>query len=402
MVHGWRNCQLSPSPVCLPTSSLRCSLRFRGCAGGRTWTDGNLPALTTAVGGSFERASDVAFAFGPDGSAYAQTIPFDQSDARSGLAVQRSADGGVTFGPPSLVVDDNDINIFNDKNWIGVDTFSDSPHYGRIYSVWSRFIATGTGANAVTHAPGTVSYSDDHGRTWSPFRFITAVDADTAGLIPLIGRDGSITVVYDLTVGNNDFEAAQTSHDGGNTWSAPVTVGQNLGSGIPGMRTGGLPAAAIDPGTGNMYVVWRDARFNASGLNDIVLSASTDGGRKWSTPRAVNPEVAGLDRFTPAVAAAGGAVHVTYRMRGENGTAPTVTEDYIASVNGGRTFGPVHQIGPLAVLQWAAVAGTRAFLGDYMGLAATPQAAMLAWCVSSEPPGNGSYHQTMWAARVSR
>ena len=183
---------------------------------------------------------------------------------------------------------------------------------------------------------------------------------------------------------------------------APVTVGQNLGSGIPGMRTGGLPAAAIDPGTGNMYVVWQDARFNASGLNDIVLSASTDGGRKWSTPRAVNPEVAGLDRFTPAVAAAGGAVHVTYRTRGENGTAPTVTEDYIASANGGRTFGPVHQIGPLAVLQWAAVAGTRAFLGDYMGLAATPQAAMLAWCVSSEPPGNGSYHQTMWAARVSR
>jgi hypothetical protein len=154
--------------------------------GGRTWTQANLPLLTEAVGGTFQRASDAAVAFGPDGSAYAQTIPFDQTDARSGVAVQRSADGGRTFGPPSLVVDDNDINVFNDKNWIAVDTSRHSPFYGRIYSVWSRFITTGSGATAVTHSPGTVSWSDDHGRTWSPIRFTGPADEDTEGLIPLI------------------------------------------------------------------------------------------------------------------------------------------------------------------------------------------------------------------------
>ena len=269
--------------------------------GGKTWAAGNLPLLTAAVGGVFERASDVAVAFGPDGSAYAQTIPFNQSNAPSAVAVQRSADGGLSFGPPSLVVSDNDINIFNDKNWIAVDTFKRSPHYGRVYSVWSRFITTGSGASAVTHSPGTVSYSDDHGQTWSPFRFTGATGADTEGLIPLIHPDGSITVVYDLTVGNNDFETAQTSHDGGNTWSAPVRAGQFLGAGVPGMRTGGLPAAAIDPSTGHMYVVWQDVRFNSRRLNDIVLSVSTDGGSKWSAPRAVSPRAAGLDRFTPGV-----------------------------------------------------------------------------------------------------
>jgi hypothetical protein len=51
------------------------------------------------------------------------------------------------------------------------------------------------------------------------------------------------------------------------------------------MRTGGLPAAAIDPVTGQMYVVWQDTRSNPSGLNDIVLSESSDGGTKWSAPR---------------------------------------------------------------------------------------------------------------------
>ena len=377
--------------------------------GGRSWTGGNLPKLTTADGGTFQLASDTAVAFGPDGSDYAQTIPFDETDARSGVAVQRSTDGGRTFGPPSLVVDDNNVNIFNDKNWIAVDTFRGSPHYGRIYSVWSRFITTGTGSSAVTHSPGAVSYSDNHGRTWSPIHFTTGQAANTEGLIPLIHADGSITVVYDLTVGNADYETAQTSHDGGNTWSPGVTVGQFLGAGVPGMRTGGLPAAAIDPSTGHMYAVWQDTRFNPSKLNDVVLSVSADGGQSWSSPRPVSPAGPGLDRFTPAVAAGGGAVHITYRTRGANGTAPSVSEDYIASTDGGRTFGPQHQVGPASVLKWAAVSDEApppvAFLGDYMAVAVAPtepSRAELVWAVSSRPPSNETYHQTTWAATVSR
>jgi len=381
--------------------------------GGRTWVDGNLPMLTTVVGGPFQLASDAAVAFGPDGSDYAQTIPFDEKGARSAVAVQRSTDGGVSFGPPSLVVDDNNVNIFNDKNWIAVDDSARSPHLGRVYSVWSRFVTTGSGPSAVTDSPGAVSFSDDQGKTWSPVRFTTSATADTEGLIPLIHPDGSITVVYDLSVPNaanpkhgNDYETAQTSHDGGLTWSAPVTIGQFLGSGVPGIRTGGLPAAAIDPANGHMYVVWQDARFNPSGLNDIVLSMSADGGQKWSVPRVVDPMVAGLDRFTPAVAADAGAVHVTYRTRGANGTAASVSEDYIASTDGGKTFGFEHQVGPPSVLRWAAVSTESpppvAFLGDYMGLAAAPRTAELFWCLSSKPPFNGQFHQTAWGATVTR
>lgn len=376
--------------------------------GGRTWASGNLPFLTTATGGPFQLASDAAVAFGPDDSAYAQTIPFDETDPRSAVAVQRSADGGVSFGRPSLVVDDNNVKVFNDKNWIVVDNFRASPHFGRIYTVWSRFIQTGSGNNAVVHSPGAVSFSDDQGKTWSPLRFISAPTADTEGLIPLVHPDGSVTVVYDLTdpKANKDFETAQTSHDGGLTWSKPVTIGQFLGSGVPGMRTGGLPAAAIDPVTGKMYVTWQDTRFNPSGLNDIVLSVSADGGQTWSAPRMVDPKVAGLDRFTPAVAANNGAVIVSYRTRGANGTAPTVTENYVASGNGGRTFGFERQVGPPSVLKWAAVsiegAPPVAFYGDYMGLAMTRDTAELIWCRSAAPPVTGKFHQTAWGATVTR
>ena len=111
--------------------------------GGRTWADGNLPLLTTVVGGPFQLASDAVPGFGPDGSDYAETIAFGETNPLSAVTVQRSTDGGISFGPPSLVVDDNNVNIFNDKDWLTVDTFKGSPHFGRIYAVWARFITTG-------------------------------------------------------------------------------------------------------------------------------------------------------------------------------------------------------------------------------------------------------------------
>lgn len=364
--------------------------------GGRSWFFGDLPRLTTATGGPFSLASDTVMAFGADGSAYAQTIPFNENNPRSAVAVQRSTNGGFSFGKPSLVTDDNNANIFNDKNWIVVDNNRHSPHFGRIYSVWSRFIPSGS--------PGAVSWSDNHGKTWSKIHFTTGRNVETEGLIPLIHPDGSITVIYDKTIGFNDFEVAQTSHDGGATWSKAVTVGKFLGSGVPDLRTGGLPAAAIDPSTGKMYVVWQDTRFNPSGLNDIVLSTSANG-QTWTTPQVVNPRVTGLDRFTPAVTAAGGSVYITYRTRASNGTAPTVTEDFIASTDGGKTFGYEQQVGPPAVVQFAAVSNEQpppvAFYGDYMGMAATKSEVELAWCVSTRPKVAELYHQNTWAATVT-
>lgn len=380
--------------------------------GGWTWADGNFPLLTSVVGGPLQLASDPVAAFGPDGSEYIQTIAFDETDARSTVTVQRSTDGGLTFGAPSLVTDDNNVNIFNDKNWLTVDTSKKSPFHGRVYAMWARFITTGSGASAVTNSPGALSFSNDQGKTWSPIHLMTPASDDDQGFLPLIHADGSITIIYDHFVPSpanpnqgSDFETAQTSHDGGLTWSTPVTIGQFLGSEVPGMRSGGLPAAAIDPVTGNMYVTWQDTRFNPAGLNDIVLSASTDGGAKWSAPAVVSPKVAGLDRFTPAVAADGGKVYLTYRTRGANGTAPTVSEDLIASANGGKTFGFEFHVGPATVLKYAAISDEApppvAFLGDYMGLAATAHEAELIWCASSKPPVTGLYHQTAWGATVT-
>src|SRR5260221_7399726 len=69
--------------------------------GGKTWTSGALPGLTTfpGQGGVFERASDAVVAFGPDGTVYANSLVFDWNNnqgLRSGIAVNVSKNGGKT------------------------------------------------------------------------------------------------------------------------------------------------------------------------------------------------------------------------------------------------------------------------------------------------------------------
>src|SRR5262249_38089769 len=78
------------------------------------------------------------------------------------------------------------------------------------------------------------------------------------------------------------------------------------------LRTGDiLPMPAIDAATGDLYVVWQDARF--SGHDEIVVSTSSDGGATWTAPKRVSPPT-GHPAFTAAVAVSDttGTVGVTY------------------------------------------------------------------------------------------
>ena len=355
--------------------------------GGVTWVTGNLPNLTVAVGGPFERASDPAVAFGPDGAVYAATLPFNDSDCRSGVAVQRSDDGGLSFGAPVFAEDDFTCGIFNDKNWITVDTATGSPHLGRLYLVWDQLQSTG--------APIVLRYSDDHGVTWSPL--VTVSSASGVGVIPLVQPNGALTLVYEEYPPS--VEVSQTSHDGGVTFDPPVTIDTFQGTGPPDVRTGGLPAAAVDPITGALHAVWQDGRFRSDGLNDIVVSSSVDGGASWGTVRVVN-RASTRDHFTPAVAAHGGFVHFLFRSR--RNRSPRVDARYVVSADGGVTFDRERRLGRMADLRYAAIAGGQAFLGDYMGLAASADAAHAVWCLSSRPRDTPPPHQTTWAATISR
>src|SRR5439155_8924875 len=306
---------------------------------------------------------------------------------------------GLTWEDPVFTEKDASCDVFNDKNWLGADTNPSSPFFGRLYLVWSQFTATG--------GAGVLRYSDDGGATWSSLIYVTSPTAEVEGLLPVVQSNGDLTIVYDGFVDGQDFEVAQTSTDGGLTFGAPVTIAAFLGAGDPGLRTGGLPAAAIDPTNDHMFVAWQDTRFRSDGHNDTVISESTDGGASWSDPARVNgPDPNGqvLDHFTPDVAAFGGVVHVTYRTRDFAGkhASEFVDQRYVVSDDGGATFGGELVLGPPTDLKYAAaVTGGRSFLGDYFGVVADGDVAHAVWTVALYQK-NARYNQTMWSASIER
>jgi hypothetical protein len=378
--------------------------------GGRSWRHAPVPFITTAAGGAWDRASDPVLAFGPGGVLYLSTIALNSSatDCRSVVLVSRSFDGGATFGPPSTAQATNDCTIFNDKNWLTVDDSPRSPYRGRVYQFWSLFVGD--------TAQQVVRWSDNRGRTWSDMAVVTPDVTDSQGSQALVHPDGSITDVYLDFTGTGrkpDRERegaearatapaaepgvplrARTSHDGGRTWSAAVTLTTDVGGDVPGVRCC-LPSAVIDPVTGRMHAVWQ-----STDLSLLQASSSADGVH-WSPPVTVNRERTATTQVVNAdVAAYRGKVLVSYGVR-DSAVADGryVQQQAAVSYDAGRSFRGQVRLGPVSDLQYAAQAGG-AFPGDYIGTAASRGRFYATWAVSSAPPGGGTYHQVLYAAAI--
>jgi hypothetical protein len=136
------------------------------------------------------------------------------------------------------------------------------------------------------------------------------------------------------------------STDKGETWSDPIVVDLMLGTALFGngvvdpsdgapVRTGDiLPDIAVDPrpGTSNLYIVWQDARFTQLDRDQIVLSASTDGGLTWTDPKRVSENKA-VQAFTASVHVRdNGTVAVNhYDFTNDDPTGGTLDTDYWAT-----------------------------------------------------------------------
>ena len=375
--------------------------------GGRRWTSGSLPALTTVTGGPFERATDSVVTFGPDGAVYALTLAYDRMSAcRSAITVQRSDDGGETFGAPVLAQDDSACpvlgNVFvNDKGWIAADTSAASPHRGRLYVVSTRENLT------TVSTPVVLRFSDDRAVTWSDTVTVSSTSLLAGGFaaIPLVQPNGDLTVIYDDFASQSapSRYAAQTSHDGGLDFEPLVEIADDQSLEVPGLRSGRLISAAVDPVRADLYVVWQDGRLRDDGRNDIVLSRSTDGGAHWEEPRRVNRDAQGdRNNFTPVVAAYDGVVVVTFTTH--DGDASWLQARASVSLDGGATFGKERRLGPRGDLRFAQLdilLSHLPTLGDYAGLAADATAVHAVWIRPGRPHGGGSApHQTPWTARI--
>jgi len=405
--------------------------------GGGSWAIVPLPFSRCAPGTppalQYERTSDPWVSFGPGTpkhshgvTAYAVSISFNQSPGKNGNTVGAavSYDGGLTWqnaqslhsdaatGVP-LPVPDSNFQFFHDKESVTADP----TRPGHAYVVWDILIGPNMSVEADLHAAAFTDFTlfsrtTDFGLTWSAARVIntsahpSGQNNQTIGNVIVVDpRNGTLYNFFDqiFNTGSNAggnpggahrFNVAyQKSTDAGDTWSPAQIIAslQSVGVVDPNnvdprtnqppapLRTGDiLPMPAIDPATGDLYVVWQDARF--SGHDEIVISISGDGGATWTEPKRVSTPT-GQPAFTAAVAVSStGTVGVTYYQLDATslGSMPTnyfikkfarpaVTSSNPSSIDVG--VAAIVAAGPFNMLDAPFAVGY--FTGDYQGLATT-------------------------------
>jgi hypothetical protein len=377
--------------------------------GGKSWSETKLPFSACApnaipdpfTGTPYNRASDPWVSIGPDGTAYAvgllatnTTLGVAGGNNDTGVATATSSDGGRTWGNTNLEKSDQGTSpvfeatqFFNDKESITADPV----HGGTAYVVWDRLQGPSQSPDAVlvSHAfrgPAWFSKTTDGGKTWSTARpiFDPGQNSQTIGNVVVVDRNsGKLYDFFDeiSTTGSPKFTPRGlsvdfiTSTDGGTTWSSPSVVSAQQVANDVDPNTGAqlrtaeeLPSVAIDPSSGELYVVWEDARFTGGTVNQAVITTSTDGGASWTRPAPVST-VTGRPAFTPTVAVnANGTVAVTYydlRNLSSTNTSTLPTDLFLkTSPAGGAAFGPdTHVAGSFNMLVAPNAGGF--FVGDY-------------------------------------
>jgi hypothetical protein len=358
--------------------------------GGATWSETTLPFSACAPGGlNYERASDPWVSIGPDGTAYAVSISFNQSNNNNAVAAATSSDGGKTWtNLKTLITDGPSLQFFNDKESVTANP----KKAGEAYAVWDRLELPNDNPDANLHTqafqgPTYFSKTTNGGKSWSSPKQIVSFGSSrkqTIGNQILVDPRHPRTLYnfFDLITppfGVTAYKVAFVkSTDDGATWTTPQIIADlrtvsvtdpNTGEAV---RTGDInPEAAIDPATGRLYVAWQDSRFSGGDHDEVALSTSSDGGANWSAPKRVSTPT-GRPAFTPSVHVnSAGDVGITYYdfrnlAAGDTATLPT---DYWlkTSADHGATFGnDSHITGPFDMKTAPNALGF--FVGDYEGL----------------------------------
>ena len=374
----------------------------RSTDGGATWgTSSFLPGLTfnagafSGAGSPYERVSDPSVAYDAKHDTWMiSSIPLTPTLDVPTIFVNRSTDGGTTFGNPVQIPPPaRKVNL--DKNWTVCDNHQGSPFYGNCYTEFDNF-----GEGDLEY----MSTSSDGGLTWSA-PVSPAGKAKGLGGQPVVRPNGTVIVPFESLRGTI---AAFRSTDGGATWSREVPISRiSFHPNSGGLRTSPLPSAEIDA-AGTTFVAWEDCRFEPNcTANDIVFSSSTDG-VNWTAVSRIPIDAVGsaVDHFIPGVAvdpATSGAsanLALTYYYYPNAAcTAATCQLDvgFISSTDAGVTWSaPTALAGPISLADVAATSQGR-MVGDYISTSFNAAGTAATVFAIGNPHTGNVFDEGMWA-----
>jgi hypothetical protein len=192
-----------------------------------------------------------------------------------------------------------------DKQWIAIDTNPASPHYGRVYAMWTLFVFN----PSVIYESHADARPDGTHTDWSAPQVLPTVSGkrwDTY-LLPHVAPDGTVWSTTTSNPAGKGFGVADInliwSTDGGASWQGPLPVTKDIA--VPTyknttFREGIVNTFGVGPkkvsGRYPLYVSWEDG---TTGLSNVYLTASNDAGRTWSTPILVNDNAGATEALQP-------------------------------------------------------------------------------------------------------
>ena len=290
------------------------------------------------------------------------------------ILVSRSTDGGTTFDAPAVVFRPADSSNFPDKSWMAVNTFSGTATAGRIVVTWTLFGTTDaspifrsysddhglswSGAAAIHSAQASAQGSQP----------VFLRDGRVAIIYWNFGgsgfRGGPLP-------GPEEIDMV-LSNDGGVTFGPPSLVTTVARYDQPSIRNGVfLPSATTDRINGHLSVVYQ--ALDSAGLPRIFFTKSSNAGATWSAPVAItdNP---GTGVFNAAISASPDGQRLTASFYDQRDNPPGVTtlcNLYLAqSFDGGATWQPnVRLTNKTTDATLAPLTAQGYMLGDYLGIA---------------------------------
>nr|CTQ95851.1 Neuraminidase (sialidase) [Kibdelosporangium sp. MJ126-NF4] len=373
--------------------------------GGRTWKRAVPATSECSGGGNLKRATDSWVAVAPDSTAYLATLAMTKAFFEPGsehvIQVSRSGDGGLNWGPATVLARDGGLTVFNDLPAVTADPF-DSRY---VYLVWTRIeVLSDTDFTGTTQ----MSRSTDGGRTWEQPKVIhdPGRNNQTIANKIVVRPDGTLvnayTRYYPAPDGSYQHEVAVIrSADKGRTWSAPSKVADLTKTGVRDPETGtpirdGSSFVQLAASGRDVYVAWQDSRFSSGTQDGIVLSRSGDGGVSWSAPVQV-----AANAFAPALAVRrDGVVGVSfYDLRDNTSDPATLPANLrLATSRDGVRWNEQR----VASFDYAGAPTVdrpvkSLYLGDYHGLVASGSAFVPLFPMAGKDPANSS---DVYTARV--
>jgi hypothetical protein len=329
--------------------------------GGLTWSEFLVPTRVTSGTGY-----DPCAAIGKTGETY-----FAINGGIGNIHVGRSFDGGLSV-PTWVLADSFSGNMWDDRPNLAIDAGS-GPLSGAVYCTWSR-----TNLTSLTTSID-ISASFDGGLSWTTPVRVSDSNA-TRGAYPSVGPNGELFVAFDDL--NDSTIKLDRSVDGGATWHRDVKVADvHMLSALPNcaIHANSCPLMDVDtsggPYHGNIYIVWADAL--STGVPDVLMSRSTDGGRNWSTPIPVS-DVTANSQFMPWVAVdPNGNVNFGFYDRRDDPNDVKIRYYVSRSSDGGVTFQPNVALSTVAFDPNSYSQGT--FIGDFTSLAASDRTVHPLW-----------------------